>query len=182
MRDEQEKLTTGYKVTNVKFSSRVHPPILEHMFSDIGLHYWGGNDRYILRHSNFVFTFMSSGSFLNVTGCLYMDQVNKAFLTLQSIFPHHNLTFGPIKCDTISAVSKLRKNTFANILKSNSPSPQFKIKLYRNIPSRINVRLEKPLPTSPKMCANLFATGSICIFGARKMRDIDTFLSHFSNM
>ena len=172
----------SYKVSNVKFSCKVYPPISEHMFSNIGLHYWAGTDRYIIRHGNFVFTFMSAGRFVNVTGCLSLDEFEKALSTLQSILPKQKFTFSCRKCDTISAVSKMEKNTFAKILNSNSSSSQFKIKLYRNIPSRINVKLSKALDTSPNLCANIFATGSACIFGARKMRDIDTFLSHISNI
>lgn len=160
----------------------VSPPILPLMFSNIGLHYWGGSDRYITRHSNFVYTFMSAGKFVNVTGCLSLDEFDKALFTLQSILPKFNFTFSSKKCDTISAVAKTGKNTFAKILKSNASSSQFKIKLYRNIPSRINVKLSKPLDSSPNLSANCFASGSICIFGARKMQDIDIFLSNFSNI
>ena len=150
------------------------------MFNDIGLHYWAGPDRYILRLDKYVYTIMCTGKFVNVTGCICADEFEKALFRLKSNVRDPNLTFSLKKCDTISAVSKIKKSIFGRIMKTQASATRFKIKLYHNIPYRLNVSLQIPLKTSPNICANIFTSGSVCIFGARQKEDIDFFL-HYIN-
>ena len=179
-KEGEEKTGPTYKITNIKFSCRVWPPLSHQMFNDIGLHYWAGPDRYILRLDKYVYTIMCTGKFVNVTGCICADEFEKALFRLKSNVRDPNLTFSLKKCDTISAVSKIKKSIFGRIMKTQASATRFKIKLYHNIPYRLNVSLQIPLKTSPNICANIFTSGSVCIFGARQKEDIDFFL-HYIN-
>ena len=140
------------------------------------LQYWGGSSRYIIRCENYVFCFMSNGSFLNITGSRTITGCVEALETLKTQLSPLKFTFSKIKTDAISAVVKLPKRIFSSILRNKEFQSRIILKTYHSIPGRINVRFVSPSDHTPNMSANVFSSGSVCIFGARSKDDIRSFI------
>ena len=173
-------MANSFKITNVKFSCSVSPPI-EHSFFNSAhsvLQYWGGSSRYIIRCENYVYCFMSNGSFVNITGSKKITGYLEALETLKTQLSPLKFTFSKIKTDAISAVVKLPKRIFPSILRNKDFQRCINLKTYHSIPGRINVRFVSPSNHTPNMSANVFSTGSICIFGARSKDDIRFFIEN----
>ena len=142
------------------------------------LQYWGGSSRYIIRCENYVFCFMSNGCFVNITGSRKITGYVEALETLETQLSPLKFTFFDIKTDAISAVAKLPKRIFPSILRNKDFQRCINLKIYHSIPGRINVRFVSPSNHTPNMSANVFSTGSICIFGARSKDDIRFFIEN----
>ena len=175
-----EEMSKSYKITNVKFSCTVSPPINHSFFNHRHsvLKYWGGSSRYIIRCENFVFCFMSDGKFVNITGSKEISGYLEALQVLKSQLSPLEFTFSKIKTDAISAVVKLPKIIFPTILRNKDFQSRIVLKTYHSIPGRINVRFVSPSNHTPNMSANVFSSGSVCIFGARVNDDIRFFIEN----
>ena len=171
-------MSNSFKITNVKFSCSVSPPIDHSFFNNTHsvLKYWGGSSRYIIRCENFVFCFMSNGNFVNITGSREITGYIEALETLKTQLSPLKFTFSKIKTDAISAVVKLPKRIFSSILRNKEFQSRIILKTYHSIPGRINVRFVSPSDHTPNMSANVFSSGSVCIFGARSKDDIRSFI------
>ena len=110
------EMSKSFKITNVKFSCTVSPPI-DHSFfnhSHSVLKYGGGSSRFIIRCENFVFCFMSNGKFVNITGSREITGYLEALQTLKSQLSPLKFTFSKIKNQTaniwITSTPRLAKS------------------------------------------------------------------------
>merc|ERR1712012_1289164 len=97
--------------------------------------------------------FMSSGSFLNVTGCKAVTDFEKAKIILNSQLGTCKMIYSNIKIDTISAVCRMSHKIMEDITCKQAKA------------------------SSPNMSANIFSSGSICLFGARCLDDLEYFIN-----
>ena len=105
----------AYQLTNVKFSCHIDPALCPKKLQDIGLNYSAGSDRYVVRLQDYVYCFMSSGSFLNVTGCKAVTDFEKAKIILNSHLGSCKMIYSNIKIDTISAVCRMSHKIMEDI-------------------------------------------------------------------
>ena len=124
---------------------------------------------------------MSGGSFVNLTGVKGFDQIPQAMTSLQKLLPNQKLTFSNKRVNTISAHVRLPQYVFLKLLQHEGSSSLFLIKQYDNMSCKINVQLLHPLKSSPNLCANMFKSGGVCLFGSRNKDDLETFLSIIHN-
>ena len=171
----------AYQLTNVKFSCHIDPPLCPKKLRDIGLNYSAGSDRYVVRLQDYVYCFMSSGSFLNVTGCKAVTDFEKAKIILNSQLGTCKMIYSNIKIDTISAVCRMSHKIMEDITCKQAQSEHpFQIKHYRKYPNKVNVKLKQSKASSPNMSANIFSSGSICLFGARCLDDLEYFINQLN--
>lgn len=163
-------------MSNIKLSFNVKPPIVPCMLPDHCLHYYGGFSTYIIRHESYVFSLMAKGSFVNVTGIKYFEEIPSAIACLDILLSKEKLTFSNQRINTISAHAKFPQKVFLKLLQHTDTNLLFSIKQYQHMSCKINVQLLHPLKISPNLCANMFKSGGVCFFGARTRQDLETFL------
>ena len=112
---EKGGVPPAYHLTNVKFSCHIYPALCPKKLQDIGLNYSAGSDRYVVRLQDYVYCFMSRGSFLNVTGCKTVADFEKAKIILNRQLGTCKMIYSNIKIDTISAVCKMSHKIMEDI-------------------------------------------------------------------
>ena len=125
---------------------------------------------------------MSGGTFVNVTGLKTLSDIDCAKECLSSLIPNLQLTFSKTRIDTMSCYARLDPMTFTNLLKNVNTIQTFSIKMYHRMSCKINIKLQKSLPSSPNLSCNIFKNGGACFFGAKNKDDMDIFISKLFNV
>ena len=104
--------------------------------------------------------------------------LKKAKIVLNRQLSTSKMIYSNIKIDTISAVCKMSRKIMEHVTCKQAQSEHhFKIKHYRKYPNKVNVKLKQRKASSPNMSANIFSSGSICLFGARCLDDLEFFIN-----
>jgi hypothetical protein len=138
-----------------------------------------GSGRIIVRIQNYTFCIMGrSKDFLNVTGLKNLYEVDIALTLFKLAFPSSHISYADEKIDSISYVARLNRAIFSSIILDSKSrfSNVLKIKKYEHILSRLNITPHCAIGLSRGMSGNVFASGSITIFGGKCCEDIYAFL------
>lgn len=170
------------KITNIKVSCKLNVPfsIIKASTANSVLVYFAGVGRIIVKIENFTYTIMGrSCQHLNLTGVVRVCDVEDALEIFRITFLEFDFSFMQIKIDCMSAVIYLNSKVLQSILHNEANvNIKFHIKKYHNISSRINLRLKIPLNCSPGMSANIFTRGACTLFGAKREKDLYTFVNN----
>jgi hypothetical protein len=170
------------KLTNIKVSCKLNKPfpIIKASNANDVLVYCAGVGRTIVKIDCYTYTIMGRNcQHLNLTGVSKVCDIENALEKFGVYFLENNFSFSHIKIDSMSAVVYLNSNLLQSILHTEANViKNFHLKKYHNITSRINLKLKKPLSCSPGMSANIFTRGACTLFGAKREKDLHTFVNN----
>jgi hypothetical protein len=180
--DFEKKDGARGRITNIKFSVRFSPPFNMDSLNNVDPYMFdlAGSGRIIVRIQNYTFCIMGRlKDFLNVTGLKNLCEVDIALDLFKLTFSNSHISYAEEKIDSISYVDRLNRKLFSNIISDSKWhfSSVFKIKKYEHIISRVNISPQCPIGLSRGMSGNVFASGSITIFGGKSCDDIYAFLN-----